>query len=73
MKQSRETLKALCTTFLMTLSICIVVMNESLRLNPPLAEFNRECVDDNKFNDIYIFAGLQLIILVYFLHSDSDV
>ena len=29
------------------------VINESLRLNPPLAEFNRECVDDNKFNDIY--------------------
>ena len=49
------------------------VMNESLRLNPPLAQVNRECVDDYKFNDIYIPAGLQVIITVYFLHRDHDV
>ena len=30
------------------------VINESLRLNPPLAQVNCECVDDNKFNDIFI-------------------
>ena len=49
------------------------VMNESLRLNPPLAQVNRECVNDYKFNDIYIPAGLQVIIPVYFLHRDPDV
>ena len=49
------------------------VMNESLRLNPPLAQVNRECVSDYKFNDIYIPAGLQVIIPVYFLHRDPDV
>ena len=48
-------------------------MNESLRLNPPLTQVNRECVDDYKFNDIYIPAGLQVIIPVYFLHRDHDV
>ena len=49
------------------------VINESLRLNPPLAQVNCECVDDNKFNDIYIPAGQQVIIPVYFLHRDPDV
>ena len=49
------------------------VMNESLRLNPPLAQVNRECVNDYKFNGIYIPAGLQVIISVYFLHRDPDV
>ena len=49
------------------------VINESLRLNPPLAQVNRECVNDYKFNDIYIPAGLQVIIPVYFLHRDPDV
>ena len=49
------------------------IINESLRLNPPLAQVNRECVDDYKFNDIYIPAGLQVIITVYFLHRDHDV
>ena len=49
------------------------VINESLRLNPPLAQVNRECVNDYKFNDIFIPAGLQVIIPVYFLHRDSDV
>ena len=48
-------------------------MNESLRLNPPLAQVNRECVDGYKFNDIYIPAGLQVIITVYFLYRDHDV
>ena len=49
------------------------VINESLRLNPPLAQVNCECVDDNKFNDIYIPSGQQVIIPVYFLHRDPDV
>ena len=49
------------------------IINESLRLNPPLAQVNRECVDEYKFNDIYILAGLQVIIPVYFLHRDPNV
>ena len=49
------------------------VINETLRLNAPLAQVNCECVEDYKFNDIYTPAGLQVIIpAVYFLHRDHD-
>jgi len=48
------------------------VINESLRLNPPLAQVNRECVEDYEFNGIHIPAGLEVMIPVYFLHRDPD-
>ena len=48
------------------------VINESLRLNPPLAQLNRECVEDYEFNGIHIPAGLEVMIPVYFLHRDPD-
>ena len=58
----------------MPLSTCMdCVINETLRLNAPLAQVNCECVEDYKFNDIYTPAGLQVIIpTVYFLHRDHD-
>ena len=48
------------------------VISESLRLNPPVAQLNRECVEDNEFNGIHVPAGLEVIIPVYFLHRDPD-
>ena len=49
------------------------VINEALRLNPPLAQVDRECVEDYEVNGIHIPAGLQVIIPVYYLHRDPDV
>ena len=54
------------------------VISETLRLNPPVAQLNRECVEDFEFNGIhmplnhYIPAGLEVIIPVYFLHRDPN-
>lgn len=48
------------------------VISEAQRLNPPLAQVNRECIEDYEFNGIHIPAGLQVIVPVYFLHRDPN-
>ena len=48
------------------------VISETLRLNPPLAQFKRECVDDYDFKGIRIPAGFEVTVPVYSLHRDPD-
>ena len=47
-------------------------ISETLRLNPPFPQLNRECMEDYEFNGLHIAAGLEVIIPVYFLHRDLD-
>lgn len=49
------------------------VINEALRLNPPVAQLNRECTEDYEWNGIRIPAGLEVIIPIYSIHRDPDV
>lgn len=46
------------------------VINETLRLNPPLAQLSRECVEDYDFKGIRIPAGFEVTVPVYSLHRD---
>ena len=48
------------------------VVNESLRLCPPIFQMNRSCQEDYEFNDIHIPAGMEVIIPTYAIHRDPD-
>ncbi|XP_068708816.1 cytochrome P450 3A9-like [Montipora foliosa] len=49
------------------------VINEALRLHPPVAQVNRECAEDYEWNGIRIPAGLEVIVPVYSIHRDAEV
>ena len=48
------------------------VINESLRLCPPIFQMNRSCQEDYNFNGIHIPAGMEVIIPTYAIHRDPD-
>ncbi|KAM7501687.1 hypothetical protein LguiB_000591 [Lonicera macranthoides] len=50
-----------------------MVINESLRLYPPVAVVSREALKDMKFGGIHIPKGVNLWTLVTALHTDPDI
>ena len=50
-----------------------MVINESLRLYPPVAVVSREALKDMKFGGIHIPKGVNLWTLVTTLHTDPDI
>ena len=50
-----------------------MVINESLRLYPPVAVVSREAFKDMKFGDINVPKGVNLLTLVLPLHTDPDI
>ncbi|KAK3025842.1 hypothetical protein RJ639_041290 [Escallonia herrerae] len=50
-----------------------VVINESLRLYPPVAVVSREAFKDMKFGDINVPKGVNIWTLVTALHTDPDI
>ncbi|XP_078377241.1 cytochrome P450 3A4-like [Oculina patagonica] len=48
------------------------VINESLRLCPPIFQMNRSCQEDYDFNGLHIPAGMEVIIPTYAIHRDPD-
>lgn len=49
-----------------------MVINESLRLYPPVAVVSREALKDMKFSDINVPQGVNLWTLVTALHTDPE-
>ncbi|GFZ13386.1 hypothetical protein Acr_23g0017710 [Actinidia rufa] len=49
-----------------------MVINESLRLYPPVAVVSREALTDMKFGDIHVPKGVNLWTLVVTLHTDPE-
>ena len=49
-----------------------MVINESLRLYPPVAVVSREALTDMKFGDIDVPKGVNLWTLVVTLHTDPE-
>ncbi|KAA8550471.1 hypothetical protein F0562_002155 [Nyssa sinensis] len=50
-----------------------MVINESLRLYPPVAVVSREALKDMKFGDINVPKGVNLWTLVVTLHTDTKI
>ncbi|KAK3039865.1 hypothetical protein RJ639_028258 [Escallonia herrerae] len=50
-----------------------MVINESLRLYPPVAVVSREAFKDMKFGDINVPKGVNIWTLVTALHTDPDI
>ncbi|KAA8543619.1 hypothetical protein F0562_021635 [Nyssa sinensis] len=50
-----------------------MVINESLRLYPPVAVVSREALKDMKFGDINVPKGVNLWTLVVTLHTDPEI
>lgn len=50
-----------------------MVINESLRLYPPVSVVSREALKDLKFADVHIPKGVNIWILVTTLHTDPDI
>ncbi|KAL7128428.1 hypothetical protein ABFS83_14G316600 [Erythranthe nasuta] len=50
-----------------------MVINESLRLYPPVAVVSREALKDLKFGNTYIPKGVNIWIMVTSLHTDPDI
>lgn len=48
------------------------VINESVRLCPPIFQMNRSCQEDYDFNGVHIPAGMEVIIPTYAIHRDPD-
>lgn len=48
------------------------VINESLRLCPPIFQMNRSCHEDYDFNGFHIPAGMEVIIPTYAVHRDPE-
>ena len=49
------------------------VINEVLRLNPPIFNMNRQCKKACNINGVHIPEGMQIVIPFYALHNDPNV
>ncbi|XVF24432.1 hypothetical protein REPUB_Repub13aG0127400 [Reevesia pubescens] len=50
-----------------------MVVNESLRLYPPIPIIPREALDDMKFGDIDVPKGVNILVSIIALHQDPDI
>lgn len=48
------------------------VVNESLRLCPPIFQMNRSCHEDHDIEGIHIPAGMEVIIPTFAIHHDPE-
>lgn len=49
-----------------------MILNEVLRLYPPVAELTRIVQEETKFGDLTIPAGVQVMVLTILLHYDRE-
>ncbi|KAE8704448.1 CYP714C2 protein [Hibiscus syriacus] len=50
-----------------------MVIQESLRLYPPVAIVSREALDDMKFGEIFVPKGVDIWLMVLALHTDPEI
>lgn len=50
-----------------------MVIQESLRLYPPVPLVTREALKDMKFNDVYIPKGVDIWVTILTLHTDPEI
>ncbi|EOY19021.1 hypothetical protein SCA6_000714 [Theobroma cacao] len=60
-------------TMLRKMKTLTMVINESLRLYPPVPVVSRELLEDMKFGDIHVPKGVSIWTLVVTLHQDPNI